>query len=347
MRDILPDLEMWLNHGEQIAVATVVRTWGSSPRPIGSKLAATHSGGITGSVSGGCVEGAVIEECLSVIETKIPKLLKFGIADETAWDVGLPCGGKIEVFVEPFSAYESVFDTFKGFLEQQKACALVSYISGSPDGYNHKLLIFDNHQTLGDLEIGKNVEDLLPILSDTLKAGKSSAVDIDEETTLLVEVYPSPDRLIVIGAVHTAEKLVSLARVIGFETIVIDPRRAFNNRERFPDATELVLEWPDEALNKLALDRSAYIAVLTHDPKLDDPALLFALKSDARYIGALGSQRTNQKRIERLKEAGLTESEISRMHAPIGLDLGGRRPEEIAVSILGEIVKVRNQTAGL
>jgi len=344
MRDILLDLEIWIKNGEEIALATVVSTWGSSPRPVGSKLAATRSGGIAGSVSGGCVEGAVIEECLSVLDSGQPSLLSFGITDDLAWDVGLPCGGKIQVFVEPFSAYEAVYSSLKGCLQDQKSCALVSYIQGSTGRYNHKLL-FEDGGTQGDLKIDKYGVNQIPALVEILKRGKSKSLEINEDTTLLVEAYPAQARLIIVGAVHTAEKLVSLSQVLGFKTIVIDPRRAFNNRERFPDADELVLEWPGEALEDIILDSSAYVVVLTHDPKLDDPALLFALRSEASYIGALGSQRTNQKRLGRLRSAGLSEGELARLYAPIGLDLGGRRPEEIAVSILGEIVKVRNKAS--
>jgi xanthine dehydrogenase accessory factor len=343
MRDILPDLEIWLKNSEEIALATVVSTWGSSPRPVGSKLAATRSGGIAGSVSGGCVEGAVIEECLSVLDSGQPSLLSFGIADDLAWDVGLPCGGKIQVFVEPFSAYEDVYSSLKGSLHDQVSCALVTHIKGSPGGYNRKLLLFEDGRSQGDLEINQYAGIQIPVLIEILKHGKSKSLEINKDTTLLVEAYPAQARLVIVGAVHTAEILVSLARVLGFKTIVVDPRRAFNNRERFPDADELVPEWPSEALEAIQLDSSAYVAVLTHDPKLDDPALLVALKSGARYIGALGSRRTNQKRLDRLRAAGLSEGELGRLYAPIGLDLGGRRPEEIAVSILGEIIKVRNK----
>jgi len=344
MRDILPDLEQWLNNGEEIALATVASTWGSSPRPVGSKLAATRSGGIAGSVSGGCVESAVIEECLSVLDSGQPSLLSFGIADDLAWDVGLPCGGKIQVFVEPFSAYKEVYSSLKRCLRDQVSCALVTYIKGSPEGYHRKLLLFEDGRAQGNLEINQYAGIQIPALVEILKRGKSKSLEINEDTTLLVEAYPAQARLVIVGAVHTAEKLVSLARVLGFKTIVVDPRRAFNNRERFPDADELVLEWPGEALENVRLDSSAYVVVLTHDPKLDDPALLVALKSGASYIGALGSQRTNQKRLGRLRAAGLSEGQLARLFAPIGLDLGGRRTEEIAVSILAEIVNVRNKT---
>lgn len=343
MRDILPDLENWLKNDQEIAVATVVSTWGSSPRPVGSKLAVTRSGRITGSVSGGCVEGTVIEECTSVLDSGQPSLLEFGVADDLAWDVGLPCGGRIQVFVEPFSAYKQVYPTLKKCLQEQKSCALVTYIKGPPASYNNKLLVFEDGRTIGDLDIDRYGVDLLPVIIETLNDGKSKHLDINENTALLIEAHPAQARLIIVGAVHTAEKLVPLAQTLGFDTIVIDPRSAFNNRERFPDAGELVVEWPDEALDGIVLDNSTYVVILTHDPKIDDPALLAALRSGARYVGALGSQRTNQKRTLRLREAGLSDEEIARLYAPIGLDLGGRRPEEIAVSILAEIVQVRNK----
>ena len=343
MRDILSDLETWLENGEEIALGTVVSTWGSSPRPVASKLAVTRRGGITGSVSGGCVEGAVIDECASVLDTGQPSLLSFGVADDLAWEVGLPCGGKIQVFVEPFSAYQAVYPSFIQCLKDQKSCALVTCIKTPTGEYNRKLLVYENGESVGDLDLESYGTDLLPQVLEILRSGKSARLDIDENTAMLVEAYPAQARLVIVGAVHTAEKLVSLAGVLGFKTIVIDPRSAFNHRERFPDADELVQEWPDKALEDIGLDKSSYVVVLTHDPKLDDPALLAALRSDASYIGALGSQRTNQKRSQRLREAGLSEQELERLFAPIGLDIGGRRPEEIAVSILAEIVQVRNQ----
>jgi len=341
MRDVLEQLDTWHSEGREIAVATVVRTWGSSPRQVGSRLIATREGGIAGSVSGGCVEGAVIEECYAVLDSGQPSLLGFGVADEEAWQVGLPCGGTIQVLVEPFLAYKSIYQPFKNCLHEQIPCALVSYLEGSPVDFNRKLLLFADGSVEGDLDLSQYGKGALQEIKAVFHSGESQTLNPSDDVSLLVEVYPPRERLIIVGAVHTAEKLVSLAQVLGFETIIIDPRRAFNNRERFPEASRLITEWPNEALEQLELTSADYVVILTHDPKLDDPALLVALRKPARYIGALGSKRTNQKRLARLVEAGLTDAELNRLHAPIGLDIGGRRPEEIALSIMAEINKVK------
>jgi len=341
MRDVLEQLEEWHGEGQEIAVATVVRTWGSSPRQVGSRLIATRDGGIAGSVSGGCVEGVVIEECLVVLDSSRPSLIGFGVADEEAWQVGLPCGGTIQVFVEPFSAYQSIYPVFKKYLQEQIPCALVTYLEGPPGGFNHKLILAAGSAPEGDLDPDRYGEGIFKQIEAVFQSGESQILNPSEDISLLVEVYPPSERLIIVGAVHTAEKLVSLAQVLGFETIVVDPRRAFNNRLRFPGASALIAEWPDKALERLELSRADYVVVLTHDPKLDDPALLVALRSQAGYIGAIGSVRTNRNRLERLRESGVTEAELSRLHAPIGLDIGGRKPEEIALSIMAEINQVK------
>jgi xanthine dehydrogenase accessory factor len=243
--------------------------------------------------------------------------------------------------LEPFSAYQSVYTVFKKCLQDQIPCALVSYLEGPPGGFNQKLILQANGIMEGDLDLSRYSDGALEKIEMIFKSGESKIFNPVEGVSLLAEVYPPRERLVIVGAVHTAEKLVSLAHVLGFETIMVDPRRAFNNRERFPDASELIAEWPDEALENLKLTRADYVVVLTHDPKLDDPALLVALRSPVRYIGAIGSKRTNQKRLERLRESGVTKLELDRLHAPIGLDIGGRKPEEIALSIMAEINKVK------
>ena len=345
MRDVLDRLDSWREENEDLAVATVVSTWGSAPRPVGSKMITTRGGGIAGSVSAGCVEGAVIEESWSVMDSGEPRLLTFGVSDEEAWGVGLACGGRIQVFVEPASALDAVYEPLKQHLEARKPIALISVIKGAPEQLNRKLVVLVDGGTDGDLDMSDRTESVINSALELLgreTCGVLDAVPFEDGTTLFVEVYPPPPRLVVVGAGHIAESLVSIAKIAGFDTIVVDPRTAFATRDRFPTATELVHQWPQRALSEMALDRSAYVAVLTHDPKLDDPALQVALRSDASYVGALGSRRTNRQRVERLRDVGLSQAQISRLRAPIGFDIGGRSPGEIAVSILAEMIQIRN-----
>lgn len=343
MKDVLERLETWRRGNEEIAVATVVETWGSAPRQAGAKMTTTRSGGLAGSVSGGCVEGAVIEESKAVMESGEPRLLTFGVADDTAWEVGLACGGTIRVFVEPFSAWHGVYDSMKEHLAARDAMAVVSVLEGLPDQLHRKLIILPDGTTEGDLDVSTEQEFVVSEALALLETGKAGTLEPADGTSLFVEVYPPVQRLIIVGAVDIANSLVTAADLLGFDTFIVDPRRTFSTRERFPNVTELIQEWPQNALPNMALNGSAYIVVLTHDPKLDDPALQVALTSDARYVGALGSKRTAAKRAERLREAGISEEQLARLHAPIGLPLGGRSPSEIAMSIMAEIVQVKNR----
>jgi len=344
MRDVLDSLETWRQNNEEIAVATIVKTWGSAPRPVGSKLVLTRGGGIAGSVSGGCVEGAVIDEGISVLDTGKPSLLTFQVADEEAWDVGLPCGGTIQVFVEPFSALDGIYGSLKQHLENRQPIAVAGTLKGPPEYINRKLIVLEDGRIEGDLIIPGQTNLIVSTALEMLGKETGGILDL-KEASLFIEVYPPTPRLIIVGAVHIAEKLVSIARTVGFDTIVVDPRRTFLTRERFPHASEMVPEWPSEALLGMVLDNSAYIVVLAHDPKLDDPALQVALRSKARYVGAIGSRRTNQKRIVRLRAAGLSDVQIARLQAPIGLDISARLPGEIALSIMAEVIQVRNSVS--
>ncbi len=343
MHDVIDKLEAWRQQGQQIGIATVVSTWGSSPRPVGSKLVVTLGGDLAGSVSAGCVEGVVIDACHEVVRSGQPQLLKFGVADENAWEVGLVCGGTIEVMVEPFSALSGIYDSLRQHLAAHEPMAVVSVLTGSLGQINRKLLVYPDGRSEGDLTMSapghhlQMVQHALHLLAQ----GRGGTLQIEGGPHLFVEVYPSPPRLIIIGAVHIAEVLVSMAATLGFETIVVDPRSAFATHERFAQAGQLIKEYPQHVLPGLPLDASTYVVVLTHDPKLDDPSLQVALASGARYVGALGSQRTNALRAERLRQLGLTDEQLARLHAPIGLPLGGRSPAEIALSIMAQIVQVR------
>jgi xanthine dehydrogenase accessory factor len=302
----------------------------------------TMTGGIAGSVSAGCVEGAVIQESESVMSSGLPRMIEFGVADETAWEVGLACGGKIKVFIEPGFSLDSIYDSLKKNITNGVPFVILTFLKGSDEIINKKLLIQADGTSSGDLIVPGGAQTSLQIAIDYLEHEKSGTITLPDGYEVFIEAHPLPPKLIIIGAVHLAEPLITIANSIGFKTILIDPREAFATRERFPQVDQLLRQWPQDALVDLELDKSAYIVVLTHDPKLDDPALVLSLQSKARYVGALGSRRTNQKRMERLQKAGMTEDQLSRLHAPIGLDLGGRSSSEIAVSIMAEIIQVRN-----
>lgn len=341
MKDVLDRVDAWRKSREDFTIATVVSTWGSAPRPVGSKLVYSQKGGMAGSVSAGCVEGAVIEEGLQVLSQGKPRLLTFGVADENAWEVGLACGGTIQVFVEPAWALDGIYTSLRNNLEARHPMAVVNVLHGESDVLNRKIIVYPDGHTEGNLYIP--TEKIVPKALDLLVQETGGVVELEDGTSLFVEVYPLPPRLIVVGAVHFADPLVTIANSVGFDTILIDPRKAYATKARFPHAKEIMVEWPQEALPKLLLNHSAYIVILTHDPKVDDPALQISLKSGARYIGALGSKRTNLKRRERLLKAGVDEAQFNRLHAPIGIDIGGHSPGEIAVSIMAEIIQVRSR----
>lgn len=345
MKDVIGKLDEWRNTDQELALITVVETWGSAPRPVGSKMVTSKAGGIAGSVSAGCVEGAVIQEAEFVIGSGIPRTVEYGVADETAWEVGLACGGKIKVFIEPGFAIDSIYDELHKNLSEGIPFATITYLSGPDELKNRKLLVQANSQHTGDLPHTGPMGDFLKIGVDYLQQEKSGVLSLPDGSEVFIETHPLPPKLVIIGAVHLSDYLVTMANSVGFETILIDPREAFANRDRFPLVDQLIQSWPQDALSQIQINKHVYITVLTHDPKLDDPALIYALKSPAGYVGALGSRRTNEKRLERLKQAGLSDKDLSRLHAPIGLDLGGRTSSEIAVSIIAEIIKVRNTSS--
>jgi xanthine dehydrogenase accessory factor len=337
MRDILPELEAWRAEGRRFALATVVKTWGSAPRTAGSRMLVGADARIAGSVSGGCVEAAVIEAAQETLRSGAPRLLSFGVADETAWAVGLACGGTIEVFVEVPSA--AVLDAAQMALQAEETAVLPTVVKGPSDVLGTRLFVTARAEAGSAPDV---VRAAARGVLDGGKPGPSTLGDLDVFFDLL---RPSPT-LVLVGGVHIAVALVRLARDMAFHAIVVDPRPTFADPARFPEATRVVVAWPDEALRQIGLTPGTAVAVLTHDPKLDDPALRAALPSPAFYVGALGSKTTQEKRRRRLLEAGLTEAQVDRLHAPIGLDLGGRSPEEIALSVIGEIVAVRNGRTG-
>jgi xanthine dehydrogenase accessory factor len=340
MRDILADVDRWQKEDFAVALATVIQTWGSSPRRAGAKMALASDGRIIGSVSGGCVENAVYEAGVESLKTNRPQLLHFGVADETAWEVGLACGGSIDVFVKPLD--KNFFKELHSVIENEEQAVAVTIVRGPDEILGRELLIHEDGQVTGTFGIDWD-EIIFKLAHEALSDGVSRRVVLNEDVEIFLEaILPSPT-LIIVGGVHIAVSLISLANTIGYRTIVIDPRKAWGNRERFPNVDQLIQAWPDEAFEQIKVTRSTAIAMLTHDPKFDDPALKIALNSPAFYIGALGSKTTNAKRCERLLNDGISAAQLSRLHAPIGLDIGAQTPEEIALSIMSEIVNAHRK----
>ncbi|SMP30306.1 XdhC family protein [Shimia sagamensis] len=309
-----PELALdWYRAGRGAALATVVETWGSAPRRTGAQMVVSGDGQIEGSVSGGCVEGAVMVEAMDAIESGKGTLLEFGISDGDAFAVGLACGGTIKVLVEPVGTVLTE-DVLSQLVEARAARKAVAYIANAETGGG----------TLTSAGF-----------ADRFRMDRSGV----EEDGRFVAIHNPPLRLVVVGAVHIAQALVPMARLAGFDPVIVDPRAAFGSEARFPGET-VVEEWPDEALQNIGVDARTALVLLTHDPKLDDPALHIALKSDVCYIGALGSKRTHAKRVERLQEAGYSDQTIARIHGPVGLDIGAASPSEIAVAILAEMLTV-------
>ena len=341
MRDILPDLDKWRADAERksIALATVVQTWGSSPRRAGAKMAITPDGKITGSVSGGCVEGAVYETGVDVLKSNRPQLLHFGVADETAWEVGLACGGSIDIFVKPLEG--EFFRALREVLVEEKTAVLVTVIRGPAELLGREMLVEEDGSVTGSLsdELNKPAIDMA---REILTQSESRRAMLNDDIEVFAEVILPPPTLIAVGGVHITIALMALAKTLGYRTVVIDPRSAFGNEERFPNVDKLVQRWPDEAFEEIPLTRSTAVAMLTHDPKLDDPALKIALPSPAFYVGALGSKTTQAKRRQRLLDDGMTAEQLNRLHGPIGLKIGAGTPEEIAMSIMAEVVAARN-----
>ncbi len=322
--EILRQAEAWGRLGRGVAIATVVETLGSAPRPLGSHLVVDEAGAFFGSASGGCVEGEVITAALDVIEDGSPRLLNFGVADEVAWRAGLPCGGGIGVYVQKLdAAWGRVLADMRGEYAARRACALVTPLDGGAPWL---------------LPASHAVDDALAL---ALRAGQSALIE-RQGRRVFAYVHNPPTRLVIIGAVHVAQALASMAQIAGFEVVIVDPRAAFTAGERFPDMTVLT-QWPDEALPELELDAFTALAALSHDPKIDDAALRIALASDCFYVGALGSMTSQIRRARQLAASGVTSAALARLRAPIELDIGAVSPMEIAISVMGEIVLTRRR----
>jgi xanthine dehydrogenase accessory factor len=342
MKEVLSEIGVWKARGDLIALATVIDVQRSAPRPPGAKMAVNEHGEIAGSVSGGCVEGAVAEIADGILRGDPPQLVHFGIADSDAWDVGLPCGGEIDVWVQAYDT-DPAHPTNPRFEEVARAggrAAEVTVLDGASPGA--KLLVEADGARQGSLGAPELDDEAARVAAEQLWAETSERRD-----GLFIDVVAPASRVIVFGAVDIAASLCTLARAAGWRPYVIDPRARFATRDRFPDAEEVIAAWPEEAVAQLGgVDPATSIVVLTHDPKLDDAALLLALGSPARFIGAMGSRRAQAKRRERLVAAGISDEDMERISAPVGLDLGGISREETALSILAEIVAARHGRDG-
>lgn len=341
MREILADLDRWQQENEEIALATLVLVRGSAPRLPGARLCLTRSGRMAGSVSGGCVENDVFERAKQVLDGGQPVVASYGIADELGFQVGLSCGGSIDVLIEPFAATEA-WQALRQAVENQRPAALgIGLTPASLLG--RKLAILGDDTAVGSIDPGLD-QQVAAEARRLLLEGGTRVLTLPwrgEDGTIFIEAFPPPLHLFIVGATHTAISLSRMAKELGFRVTVIDARSMFAVDERFPEADEVLRAWPDEVLDEGTLDAYSYLVILTHDPKFDLPALARALRSEARYIGAMGSSGTHERRKAELRRQGFTEADLARIRAPIGLDLGGRTPEEIALAILAEMLAVR------
>jgi xanthine dehydrogenase accessory factor len=305
MREIAEELRQWRAAGDAVAIATVVETWGSSPRPLGSKMLASNSGKMAGSVSNGCIEGDVFQAAQEVLASGRARLVEYGVADDVAFEVGLACGGHIEVMIQPA---REIHDRALDLLAAERPFVLRT-----------------------DLQSGAS--ELLEQAPDFELARRDGDA--------FWEPYGRPADMVIVGAIHIAIPLHRMAKLMGYRVTIVDARGQFATPERFPEADRILVQWPDEALAGLTVDRSTAVVILTHDPKFDMPALRSVLRTDAGYVGAIGSRKTNQNRFDALRKEGFDDAQLDRVHGPIGLDLGARGAEETALGIMAEVTAVR------
>jgi xanthine dehydrogenase accessory factor len=319
--DVLKAARSWLDSEGRIALATVVGTWGSAPVGVGGQMVVAPDGRFEGSVSGGCVEGEVIAEAEDILQSGAPKTLTFGVADETAWQVGLPCGGQIKVFIERL-------DKGQGLPLLDRAIDARSSRRG---------LVVRTRLSDGRREVfGRDEARADATLRERMESGESELIETPDGEVFLHAMVPRA-RVLIIGATHIGQILAQLVKIAGYEVLVIDPRTAFAAAARFPDI-RLDTEWPQDAIPRIGLDGYSAVVALAHVGHIDDEALKLAMRSDCFYVGALGSMRNHSKRKQRLAEAGFSDAEIARIHSPIGINIGAQSPQEIAIAIMAELV---------
>ncbi|MEU9071249.1 MULTISPECIES: XdhC/CoxI family protein [unclassified Streptomyces] len=357
MLDIADELNRWLAEGREFAVATVVSVGGSAPRGPGAALAVDSDGTAIGSVSGGCVEGAVYELCTDALRSGETVRERFGYSDEDAFAVGLTCGGIVDVLVTPVGVDAPAREVLRAALATAArggTAALARVVRGPSDLLGRALLVRSDGTREGGLGGHPDLDRTAAAEAGALlDAGRTGTVGLSEDgshcpggLTLLVESSVPPPRMIVFGAVDFAAALVRAGKFLGHHVTVCDARPVFATRARFPEADEVVVDWPHRYLRSTPTDGRTMLCVLTHDAKFDVPLLTEALRMPVAFVGAMGSRRTHEDRARRLREAGLTEDELARLRSPIGLDLGARTPEETALSIAAEIVALRRGGTG-
>ncbi len=352
--EALAALRDWRAEGVPVALATVTEIVGSAPRELGAKLAVAADGRIAGSVSGGCVEGAAVEEIERARASGKSRVIRYGISDEQAWDVGLACGGTIDVLIEPRVPVAAT----AAARERGRAVATILPPDAPPAEFGRHdpgegavppeaITIEADGTLIGSLGSPEADATLAAAAADALLRGISRTVPIDDRQ-VFVEAFPVRPRLVVVGAVEVARSLVVFAHELGYETVVVDGRASFATAERFPPdiVDRLIVGWPDEVADEIGLGRDDAVAVLTHDVKFDEPAIVEALRRGCRYVGAVGSRKTQGDRRDRLRAAGVGDEELARLRGPVGLDLGGRNPAETALAIIAEVVAERYGGSG-
>jgi xanthine dehydrogenase accessory factor len=352
MRELIDTVDAWQAEGAEFGRAVVVRTFGSAPRPAGAVLLAAADGRLAGSVSGGCVEGAAFEQIQGARLANRARVIRYGISDEQAWDVGLACGGTIDVLVEPRVRPEII-----AAARDAGVCVAIPLPADAPpaefgpvapgpgEASPEVVLVGADGSLTGSLGSVEADAQLRSAALTALDRGEAATVKIEGRQVFL-EAYPVRPRLVVVGAVEVARFLVRFAHELGYETIVVDGRASFATPARFPDVDQLIVGWPDEVADAIGLGPRDAVAVLTHDLKFDEPAIVEALHRGCRYVGAVGSRKTQGDRRERLREAGLSDAELDQLRGPVGLDLGGRAPAETALAIMAEIVAERRGGTG-
>ena len=354
MKDILPSLKEWQARGDEIALATVLRVERAAPRLPGARLAATRGGRMAGSVSGGCVESDVFERAMQTLDTGMSAVVNYGIADELGFAVGLTCGGSIDVLIERFVP-DREWLTLAGAIEGGLPAVYAVGLAPEPL-LGRKLTMLPSVGSAG-LPGFHNTGSIAPELDDLLagvgrrllQTGGTELAAFPwrgEEAQVFLEAFLPPPDLVIVGATHTAISLSRLGNEVGFQVTIVDARSVLATEERFPEPNRLIRAWPEEAMAQVPLGVHSAVVVLTHDPKFDLPALVCALQSPAGYIGALGGRVTHEARKRKLKEEGFTDADLARIRAPIGLDIGSRTPEELAVAILAEVLAVRSGKIG-
>ena len=325
-KEIFSKAEEWLKDELDIVIITVINTWGSSPRPVGSSMIVNSKNEIIGSVSGGCIESFVFAKSLEVIKSGKYQILEFGVTNSKAWEVGLTCGGKIKVLLEKFSKNDlNVIKKINKIFNGEGKLILATNLS------NGKREIIDN-KSLNNEFFSK------------IYMNETSKVNIFNKTDWFSKVFSSQYKIVIVGAVHIAESLVDLANILNFKVFLIDPRNNFDS-SKFKNKAHLLTEWPDEGLKKLNINNKTFIVTLTHDPKLDDPAIIYSLKLNPLYIGCLGSVKTHEARIKRLVKKGFSNEDLSKINGPIGLDIKAKSPSEIACAIIAQIILRKNNNA--